>query len=371
MISPTISSPLGVSPEFRHIAVLDAIRGVAALAVFIHHYSQQFLDGSNVGAIGCVFSYLGVWGVGVFFVLSGFCIHWSTLTSKGGIRSFNFRTYIIRRFFRIYPALILCLLVCAILGFYWQTNNISRPSWGAFWRHAALLSTFSAGSRVAINSVVWSVVIECHFYLFYALFVPLLRRRGMVALLLLALMLGFSAYMISVLTFPRGEMRVLWQQTSMALWWQWCLGALLAEFAVRQTSSLCGMSALCLALSLVAFAFSLGIAFMPETLRIQAQRFALPPLAAIAIGGLILPSSRGWRVPLLSWLGEISYSIYLFHPAAILIVYYTIGRSSEIREFLAAFAIMVAIAATMYYIVEKNFVQIGKSIVRKLESPSS
>ena len=54
----------------------------------------------------------GSLGVALFFVISGFCVHYSFLHAK---KPFVAREFFLRRFLRIYPAYFVALVVCAAL----------------------------------------------------------------------------------------------------------------------------------------------------------------------------------------------------------------------------------------------------------------
>lgn len=75
--------------------VLDQWRACAALAVFAHHFFQQYQDHFENPAAQALLSHLGPWGVSIFFVISGFCIHWGRLAKP---EAFSLRDYALRRF---------------------------------------------------------------------------------------------------------------------------------------------------------------------------------------------------------------------------------------------------------------------------------
>ncbi|MFM8807542.1 MAG: acyltransferase family protein [Chthoniobacterales bacterium] len=108
---------------------LDVLRAAAIFAVFWHHViyhalSERGLSGAVLrgnwqlpggsGDIGdwCSFAIgqYGGWGVALFFVISGFCIHLSFLKWQASASERGFwRPYFVRRFFRIYPPYLFAL----------------------------------------------------------------------------------------------------------------------------------------------------------------------------------------------------------------------------------------------------------------------
>ncbi len=91
-----------VSPKYRRD--IDGLRAIAVLLVVGYHAFPDLVPGGFVG-------------VDVFFVISGFLI--STLIfdnlNKG---VFSFREFYARRIRRIFPALILVLIACHLLGWF-------------------------------------------------------------------------------------------------------------------------------------------------------------------------------------------------------------------------------------------------------------
>src|SRR4051794_2081867 len=78
------------------LAWLDAIRGVGASAVLLEHLLYRFLPGLRPYWFN-----LGMYGVLVFFLVSGYIIP-ASLEHRGDVRAFW-----IGRFFRLYPLYLL------------------------------------------------------------------------------------------------------------------------------------------------------------------------------------------------------------------------------------------------------------------------
>src|SRR5579875_535438 len=97
-VSPAAAADQPAPPR-RRLAWLDALRGVAALAVVYDHASYQFL----VPVRDVITAWIdpGEFGVFVFFLISGYIVP-ASLERRGSVRGFW-----VSRLFRLYPAYIL------------------------------------------------------------------------------------------------------------------------------------------------------------------------------------------------------------------------------------------------------------------------
>ncbi len=174
--------------------VLDPLRGLAALWVFLYHYgfSENFQQ-----AYPWVHEWLkfGNRGVPMFFVISGFCITVSAISSQRHGESPGH--FLARRALRIYSTfwcsivVILALRMLPILSAAWQDGTaITLPpqlkSYDVWdWLKLVTLtrifdqSDWAYWARfVAINGAYWSLAIEFQFYVVVAL--SFLRPRWFV-----------------------------------------------------------------------------------------------------------------------------------------------------------------------------------------------
>ena len=178
------------SPLLRkHYPGLDGLRGLAALLVFLHHYL-----GYPMGRLGGDhLLYWGWTGVELFFVLSGFLITGILYDSLGN--SGYFRTFYLRRAFRIFPLyygvwLALALLT-PILHLVWRHEQIAWLFYlGNYFREARMLvilrSPTSAPFQMLIISHFWSLCVEEQFYLAWPLVLFVVRKRNHLMALSLA-----------------------------------------------------------------------------------------------------------------------------------------------------------------------------------------
>ncbi|RKT03758.1 peptidoglycan/LPS O-acetylase OafA/YrhL [Streptomyces sp. 3211.6] len=100
-------SPAPKTSAAARLGWLDALRGLAALVVALHHFGVlRMLPAGKI--VGRNFD-LGLFGVMLFFIVSGYIIP-ASLERRGDVRGFW-----IGRFFRIHPALIVTIVVSLLV----------------------------------------------------------------------------------------------------------------------------------------------------------------------------------------------------------------------------------------------------------------
>lgn len=90
---------------YKHINSLTSLRGIAALIVVVHHFYYYALPktGSTLSAYSDFFRN-GYFGVDFFFILSGIIMtHVYIGNFLLRVNFFNYRSYLLSRFARIYP----------------------------------------------------------------------------------------------------------------------------------------------------------------------------------------------------------------------------------------------------------------------------
>jgi len=299
---------------------VDQLRGIAALAVVICHASVSAyktapnLDGGPWPWLASTLGF-GYLGVPLFFVISGFCIHLPharALASGDPVPAPAWRRFFARRFWRLYPPYL------AALGFALVLLSLvsARPpvSWVTLAAQAFLVHTFHPGSFDGINPPAWTLAVEAQLYLAYPVVFWLIARRG--ALRALAVVLSVTmAYRLGVTVVPLAAFGGLAWEFFLARWFEWVLGAVIAEWAVGR-----------FALPRVVFrpetaALALGVGVLFEW---QIWRYGLytlkDPLYGIAFALLLCVALQRERVGRasavgrsLAALGLYSYSLYLLH----------------------------------------------------------
>lgn len=351
--SETEPLPMGAPlwPVARWVGAIDPIRGFAALAVVIHHSWQQshFAPGFFLG------SGLGEWGVSLFFVLSGFCIHLPQAFKGFGQNrvEVNWRQFFFRRARRLLPTHYAALALSILAGFWIPTNLIRRPANGAVIAHIFMIHVWYQPYFWSINAVFWTIAIEVHFYLAYPIFLRLREKFGE-RLPVLMFAFGLSFYTAASFLL-KGDYQFVFRHLFLCYWWEWALGAYLADVYVR------GQSAFWM--PMVRFrssALAWGIAslvigsFNPLIGLLHLQMWLAPVVCFLFLGAALLRPS--WpHVPLLSYFGSFSYSLYLIHPVAIAIVLHLIGNYRGISSIMYFVGFSILISWLFFLLVERHF----------------
>jgi peptidoglycan/LPS O-acetylase OafA/YrhL len=173
-----------------HLSVLDGIRGVAILAVLVHHFVPELLT-SSTGAAERGLERLvsaGWIGVDLFFVLSGFLISGILLDTKGHRR--YFLGFYGRRVLRILPVYYLFIALClTVVPFLLPDAHAERDRMvsdqGWFWGHLVnfYIALVLKDWPPFATGHLWSLAVEEQFYAFWPLVVFLVNRRNLLVVL--------------------------------------------------------------------------------------------------------------------------------------------------------------------------------------------
>lgn len=188
----------------KRIEVIDALRGLASLSVCWFHLS----NGNPAFLPDGFWKQSGAWGwagVEVFFVISGFIIPFTLWQS--GYQLKNYARFILKRIIRLDPPYLLSILLMIALtyisllypGFRGKTPSYSLAQ---IVLHLGFLNVFFGYPW--INIVYWSLALEFQYYLLIGLIFPLLVSRNswikvvtMVALLSSGFWLGNDRFVFA------------------------------------------------------------------------------------------------------------------------------------------------------------------------------
>jgi len=305
-----------IPARLRHLPALDGLRGLALVGVLLFH-----ANGALPG---------GYLGVDLFFVLSGFLITSLLLAERRETGRIALGPFWVRRARRLFPALLSLMPAVAVYGRYFARKEELETvraqalaalayvaNWQAIFRHQSYCELFAAPSPLEHT---WSLSIEEQFYVVWPVLVSVvLRRHTNRALLLLCLTLSALSMLAMLFLFDAGNTTRAYLGTDTRMSGI-LLGAALATVispnthlsarAVR-TLDVCGLLA----------ALALAVAW--ATLRgtnpfLYHGGFWLTELAALSLIACAIAGERSWvarglSIRPLTWLGTISYGVYLWH----------------------------------------------------------
>ena len=171
----------------KEIKPLTSVRGIAAIAVVLMHYSatMQALSTKPIPSLAPH----GYLAVDFFFVLSGFIMAYTYLRSFSEARwRYAYRNFLVKRVARIVPlniALVAILIIMlAIMNLRTGSNpyHISSSALpGQFLANATMLSGFGIGT--SINWPSWSISLEFLAYMLFPVLIAVIFNRNAAVML--------------------------------------------------------------------------------------------------------------------------------------------------------------------------------------------
>jgi peptidoglycan/LPS O-acetylase OafA/YrhL len=298
-------------PARRDRADIQGLRAVAVLLVVLDH-AFKIPRGGFVG-------------VDVFFVISGFLITGILVREQGRTGGISLMGFYARRLRRIMPAAVLVAALTAVAGYaVWfrpradqnLLDAIASTLWVSNWHFAATGTDYlaSAGTPPALQHY-WSLAVEEQFYVVWpwilllagsALATRLFGARARLWIVSAVVLLSFAWALVFTAAMPR----IAYFDT-IGLAWELGVGALAALVYTRiarlRGTRWLGITGLVL---IVISAF-----LIDPSWPFPGPWAALPVLGAAAV--LVAPA-HGSELHLLTnrvmrWIGDISYSLYLWH----------------------------------------------------------
>ncbi|WP_028746545.1 acyltransferase family protein [Rhizobium mesoamericanum] len=308
---------------------IQYLRAFAALAVVVFHAAEKNGEHFAIGAAG----------VDVFFVISGF-IMW-VISDRRPMTPQGFLLDRVRRIAPSYWLVTGVMIAGAMAGLF--------PNLKLTGAHI-LASLFFIPAQSPSTGDIWPVLVqgwtldfEMFFYVLFAgaLFLP---RRWRLAYLT-TVFLGF--FLIGLLFQPASPVLKTYTRPIIL---EFLGGVFLAELWIRRWIAGTSLGLACVGASLSGFAaiFLIGADF-DETI--------CGPLAMALVYGMVSLETDGsiGRVPLLTYLGDASYSIYLWHTLAISVVVKAVGVIGLSTTPTIAIAVVsgTMLGAAAYELVEK------------------
>ncbi len=328
---------------------IQGLRAIAVLLVFIFHLSSNLMSGGFVG-------------VDMFFVISGFLVT-SIVYSKIQKGTFSILEFYKNRVKRIVPAYLVMLLIVAIVASILFVNTDSftfRKSllWTLLFSSntyfASLDNYFGNSSNENPLLHTWTLAVEMQFYLILPIVLLLIKNRAYLVrflLLLVILLISYSTYGIY-----NGKSSDMYFSL-LSRMPEFIIGGIAAIMKLENISFIKAKSNILSVIGLILIIFS-AIVFS-ESSPFPGILSLIPCLGTLAI--LVSVSSKVNGIlsskPLV-FIGEISYSIYLWHwPIMAFLRYYKNSYEFTFIESVWVISLTSILSVLSYYFVERQLRQ--------------
>ncbi|MET1162136.1 MAG: acyltransferase [Pseudoxanthomonas sp.] len=313
------------------VVELDALRGIAALAVVAFHYTTQYgLLYGHTPPLGFGFP-LGNYGVNLFFLISGFVIFMTLERTRTAM------DFVVSRFSRLFPAYWTAMAVTAAVVYAIGMPDQRLPLHDVL-LNLTMMQQILGGEH--LDGSYWTLQVELFFYAQMLLWFMLgqLKRIHLIILLWLALAVGYGEVVQHRMHFSylARELLILQHIPFFAL------GILFYRVHTRPQENLrnYALMALCLV--------AIGI--------VSPLVFVWVGLGCCAIFLLFVHNLLWWlRGAFFAFLGSISYSLYLLHQAIGFAVINRLEHAGVVSPLacLLALGLVLALATALTYGVER------------------
>jgi peptidoglycan/LPS O-acetylase OafA/YrhL len=365
---------------------LDALRGMACLAIVLYHATDLTKHAVPAGLLqypvralqfAISQTYISVF---LFFVISGFCIHlqWARARAAGEDPKIPFVAFWKRRIRRLYPPYMIALALYLLLSALTVGLDVTRFVVYDVVMHLLMLHNLDSHTVSSINGIFWTLAIEEQLYLAYFLLLFLRARWGWTITLIVCLLARAGWMVFSHLVWLKsGGFGLPVPEAAASHWFTWALGAMGVE-AVYGVIKLPRWTRDLRVAAVVIIAASIISAYLPaiskDTPLHDLSWFLIHPawglgffivINRLAVAELIWNNQK--RLPTLisifATLGLFSYSIYLTHELMIMQSWRWINpaRLQMTNVFLTVVPAVIIFAWVYFWFCEKPFMVRSKA----------
>ena len=341
----------GKARDSLNIPGLDGLRAISILLVMISHSGLQSIVP-------------GVFGVTIFFFISGFLITWLLIEEHRTTDGISIKRFYLRRVLRLYPPLLIYVVAMSAI---WAIRGFSLDYiglLGALFYFANYLYAISPEHVAVYGAHLWSLSVEEHFYLFFPLLFALGIGRNKTALgvliaaaLVIRLVetyLGASETYTSVATECRYDSILAG-----------CITAILVNDrgAGRLVELIVHPATVVIALCAILSTFVIRDSIFRQTIRFTIQNIALVPIVVSAVFTpryLAVKTVLNWKP--VAWIGVLSYSLYLWHYALFDLAKTVLGGAPATIQYGAGWLLAFCVAVAIYFLVERPMFKLRKMV---------
>ena len=301
-------------------------------------------------------------GVVCFFLISGFVIPFSFSTEEGALKKF-----VIRRFFRLYPVYWASIAIALITAFFLSGNIFGIKTVLA---NITMLQKFF--SEQHIQGLYWTLQVEVIFYCLCAFMYAFgilhnPTQQFLACILSLIIFCAFSVAVKKVSLLNGFDKELQYVPYTIAIMFS---GTILRVLLLGEKFE--GRKIFLLIAPLLVFSIPVAVLFLHLVgVNIMGQpiRFFCGHIFGLALF-LFGFYKFTLEVTFLLWLGTVSYSIYLFHPIAVKLVFWAARQDWAVHfsslhmsvYILLVFILTFIVAFFTYNIIERRSIKLGRRL---------
>jgi exopolysaccharide production protein ExoZ len=331
---------------------LDWLRGLCALAIMIYHFISWTIFHPESGSI---LGNLGIYGVSIFFVLSGLSMG---IVYNNYIKDFKTSlVFFIRRLFRLLPLLWVAIAILSGIGFILHKElDILK-----IFLNITLLFGFIAPNQY-INIGAWSIGNECVYYAFTPFLIMLYAKSkklgNLVVLLIILLGLYFAFFSLNS-NINLEEQWDLYINPFNNFYLYACGLAIYYNFHDVNAEKLAPILIICS--MLILFFYPVSGDQINIVTGVNDIIFSIASIMLVLGFYKLDVSLPIWFSKPLANFGEATYGIYLLHPV-VFIFTNKIFNENPVFVVISSSIVTIIAANLTYKFYEKRWIRIGKNL---------
>jgi peptidoglycan/LPS O-acetylase OafA/YrhL len=361
------------STETHTIPSLDGLRAFAVFLVFLAHAGwDRIIPGG--------------FGVALFFFLSGYLITSILRTEFQRKGAISIKNFYLRRFFRIYPPLILVLLTGIALTFAGLMGTHSKIWTEPLFAQLLQVSNYyqiffgEEGKFMPGTALLWSLAVEEHYYLVFpwlllgllAYFKGQLKPIAKCLIALCVFALIWRLMLVHVFHVDKDYTYMASDARYDAILWGAVMGLIYNPSMDKENlfkSKRAEIFWFVLACIVLLFCLIYRNEEFRATYRYSLESMAFFPVFYLAIRYPAWGPFRVLNTAVVQWLGKISYSMYLVH--ALLIYVFSLLNWPFSFKLAGAVFSTILYASLMFIFVEEPLMRLRKNITIILSKPKT
>lgn len=327
----------------NRLHTIDYLRGVLALFIMFYHYTTwehiYTMDATSFLARNALY------GVSMFFVISGFSLGVTYLNSFDKISFLKIKNFYIKRFARIYPLFWLIISLYLLLVMF---SGKILPNVYDIISNFTISFSFMGDSK-ALTTGGWSIGVEIFLYILFPFLIYFLNQNVYFTTVFFVLFIVLSIYISSYCLYNTSDANNYWDRYLYLInhVYFFIFGVLIAKLYKQDTFLKFNKK---YTFSLLVFSIFIFIFYPIDghviNLILEENRvmFTLDIflLFVLLVNYDTFLNKKSNKLKILDFFGEISYTLYLLHPIVYMLINHFIHINSSYKVLLMVLVTIIA-----------------------------